>query len=76
MTKDLKDFDWGLTEKNQWFKNTVEKEIFIDNVYQKFFSVEENDIVFDIGASVGPFTHLIRKLNPKKVYCFDLMIDN
>lgn len=71
LTKDLKDFDWGLTEKNQWFKNTVEKEIFIDNVYQKFFSVEENDIVFDIGASVGPFTHLIRKLNPKKVYCFE-----
>ena len=38
-------FDWGLLEKNQEFLATVKKEILIDKVYEKFFTVEENDIV-------------------------------
>lgn len=65
------EFDWGLIEKNAWFRETVEKEIFIDDIYQKFFKVEKDDIVFDVGASVGPFTHHVKKQNPKKVYCFE-----
>ena len=69
---DLKQgFNWRHTVDNEWFKKTVEKEIFIDNVYQKFFKVEEGDIVFDIGASSGPFTYLIKEQNPEKVYCFE-----
>lgn len=70
-TEFKKGFDWGLIEKNSWFRETVEKEIFIDDIYQKFFKVDEGDIVFDVGASVGPFTHHIKKQNPKKVYCFE-----
>tara|TARA_A100001015_G_scaffold282354_1_gene346534 strand:+ start:2745 stop:5279 length:2535 start_codon:yes stop_codon:yes gene_type:complete len=69
---DLKQgFNWGYATDNEKFKKTVEKEIFIDNVYQKFFKVEEGDIVFDIGASSGPFTYLIKEQNPEKVYCFE-----
>jgi FkbM family methyltransferase len=64
-------FNWGIIAKNEWFKNTVEKEIFIDNVYQKFFNVEEGDIVFDVGASAGPFTYFIKEQKPEKVYCFE-----
>ena len=71
LPKRLRDFKWGIVEENEWFKKTVEKEVFIDNVYQKFFDVEENDVVFDIGASVGSFTYLIQEKNPSKVYCFE-----
>jgi len=64
-------FDWGHAAENKWFKDTVEKEIFVDNVYQKFFEVENDDVVFDIGASSGPFTYSIKEKNPAKVYCFE-----
>lgn len=69
--KEIRDFNWGEAAKNEWFKNTVEKEIFIDKVYEKFFEVEEDDIVFDIGASSGPFTYSIKEKKPSKVYCFE-----
>jgi FkbM family methyltransferase len=70
-SKDSKVFDWGHAAENEWFKNTVKKEIFDDRVYEKFFKVEENDVVFDIGASSGPFTYSIKNRNPQKVYCFE-----
>ena len=64
-------FNWGKAAENQWFKNIVEKEIFEQNVYEKFFTVEEKDIVFDVGASVGPFTYTLKDKNPQKIYCFE-----
>lgn len=64
-------FKWGPVAKNEWFKNIVEKEIFQDNVYQKFVKVKENDIVLDIGASVGPFTYSIKNSKPSKVICVE-----
>jgi len=70
-SKETREFDWGHAAENEWFKNTVEKEIFTDKVYEKFFEAEENDIVFDVGASSGPFTYSIKNRNPKKVYCFE-----
>lgn len=71
LPKKFRDFDWGIAAENEWFRSTVEKEIFIDNLYQKFFAVEEGDIVFDVGASAGPFTYSIKEQNPGKVYCFE-----
>lgn len=71
LPKKFRNFDWGIAAENQWFKSTVEKEIFIDNLYQKFFKVEEGDIVFDVGASAGPFTYFIKEQKPGKVYCFE-----
>jgi len=64
-------FDWGMLGKNKWFLETVNQEIFKDNIYHKFFEVEENDVVFDVGASVGPFTYSILYKKPKKVICFE-----
>ena len=71
LPKRLREFNWGHAAENEWFRRTVEKEIFIDDVYQKFFKVEEGDIVFDVGSSVGPFAHYIKEQKPKKIYCFE-----
>lgn len=65
---DQKDFDWGPMSKEN--KQTIIKER-ADNCYQKVFQVEENDIVLDIGASVGTFTCDILGKHPKHVYCVE-----
>ena len=45
--------------------------IFKNRIYETFFEVEEGDIVFDVGASVGPFTYSILNKKPKHVYCIE-----
>lgn len=66
-----KNFDWGEVAENTWFYNTVSKEIFVDNVYQKFFSVEPGDVVLDVGANVGAFSWSILENKPSKIYCLE-----
>jgi len=68
-------FDWGLLEKNQEFLSTVKKEILTDKVYEKFFTVEENDVVVDIGASVGPFSFSVLDKKPKHIFCLEPHVD-
>jgi FkbM family methyltransferase len=63
---DDKPFDWG--GKTDWYKDQATKEIFEDNTYERFFEVEEGDIVVDLGASLGPFTYKILPKNPKQCY--------
>lgn len=53
------------------FRETVEREIFVDKIYERLFEVEEGDIVFDIGASLGPFTYSILHKNPSHVFAFE-----
>jgi FkbM family methyltransferase len=53
------------------FKETVEQEIFVDKIYEKYFGVEEGDVVFDIGASLGPFTYSILDKNPSHVFAME-----
>jgi len=53
------------------FRETVEKEIFIDRMYERYFEVEEGDVVFDVGASLGPFTYSILDKNPAHVFTFE-----
>jgi FkbM family methyltransferase len=65
------EFDWGAINKNEWFKNTLKYEIFQENSYQKFFEVEKDDVVVDVGASVGPFTYAIMPKKPKRVFCIE-----
>jgi autotransporter strand-loop-strand O-heptosyltransferase len=59
-------FDWG--KKSDWYVDAAVKEIFEDNTYERFFEVEEGDIVVDLGASLGPFTYKILPKNPKQCY--------
>lgn len=67
----LDNFDWGQIKSNSKFLDIVNQEIFVDNVYEKFFKVKENDIVVDIGASVGPFSYSILGRNPKHIFCLE-----
>jgi FkbM family methyltransferase len=66
-----KEFEWGLIENNKWFREILQKEIFEDRIYERFFNVEKDDVVVDVGASVGPFTYSILNKNPKQVFCLE-----
>ena len=66
---DVNNFNWG--SSNNWFIETISKEIFEEKIYEKFFEVENGDIVIDVGASVGPFTYSILNKNPKHVICVE-----
>lgn len=66
----MSNFDWGwmeTSEKGIKLKETLTKEIFVNNIYERIFKVEEGDVVVDIGASVGPFTYKILDKNPSRV---------
>jgi len=65
---DLNNFDWGPT--SQAYKEQMMSEIFSDkkSIYERIFEVEENDVVVDIGATVGEFTYSILKNKPKHCY--------
>ena len=73
--EELSDFDWGWMNTNginaEYHKNTMYDEIFNQRIYERFFEVEEGDIVFDIGSSVGPFTKSILGKKPKHVFCVE-----
>lgn len=56
---------------SDYHKQSMENEIFNRRIYEKFFDVEEGDIVFDVGASVGPFTYSILHKNPFHVFCLE-----
>jgi hypothetical protein len=78
----IDNFNWGPTSEK--FKKQVTDEIFNGvNDYEKFFEVEEGDIVLDIGATVGEFTYRILDKKPKHCYVvepvsifFDTLIKN
>jgi FkbM family methyltransferase len=59
-------FDWG--GRSEWYVKQAEEEIFEGNTYERFFEVEEGDVVVDLGASLGPFTYKILPKNPKQCY--------
>jgi autotransporter strand-loop-strand O-heptosyltransferase len=63
---DYQNFDWG--KKDNQYVDAAIKEVFEDNTYERFFEVEEGDIVVDLGASIGPFTYKILPKNPKQCY--------
>jgi len=66
----MKKFIWT-PECYPGFRETIEKEIFVDKIYTKFHDVKEGDVVFDIGASLGPFTYSILNKNPANVFAFE-----
>lgn len=67
---DTNKFIWQ-PECHARFREIVEQEIFVDKVYEKFFEVEEGDVVFDVGASLGVFTYSILDKNPSHVFAFE-----
>lgn len=69
----LENFDWGWMENINItnLKPLLIQELFVNKIYEKFFEVEEGDIVLDIGSSVGPFAYSILNKNPKHIYCIE-----
>lgn len=67
-------FDWGFFESDKKFKEQQLKEIFIDNIYEKYFEVEEGSIVMDIGSSVGPFAYSVSD-KAGHVYCIEPSVE-
>lgn len=65
----LDNFDWG--QSNEWYKEFIGEEIFEKKIYEKFFTVDEADIVVDVGASIGIFAYSILDKNPFHVFCFE-----
>lgn len=65
----IDNFSWGTS--SDWYKETIKREIFENNLYDKFFSVEENDVVLDFGASIGPYAYSVLSKNPKHIFCFE-----
>lgn len=68
---DLNNFNWGPLSND--YKSQMMSEIFSDkvNIYESMFQVEENDIVVDIGATVGEFTFSILNRKPKHCYVIE-----
>ena len=67
MENTLENFDWG--QNNEWYKKAMTEEFFSgNNIYETVFKVEENDIVMDIGASVGPWSYILKDRNVKYIY--------
>ena len=64
-------FDGREQSLSEFHKESLIREIFEERIYEKFFEVEEGDLVLDIGASLGPFTYSILHKNPKHVYYFE-----
>jgi autotransporter strand-loop-strand O-heptosyltransferase len=62
----LEGFDWG--GKDNWYVDATIEEMGYGNMYDRFFTVEENDVVVDLGGSLGPFTYSILPNNPKQCY--------
>lgn len=69
----IENFNWG--NSSQWYREATEREIFNDRIYEKVFSVEEGDIVFDAGASIGIFGYSILDKKPSIIYCVEPSID-
>jgi FkbM family methyltransferase len=63
------DFNWGLLHKSM--VDTLKKEFSTSNLYETIYKVKEGDIVVDVGASVGIFTHVILPQKPKHVFCLE-----
>ena len=57
------------------FEETVTREVFVEKIYEKYFEVEKGDVVFDVGASLGPFTYSILDKNPSHIYCIEPSVE-
>jgi len=71
MEKKYENFEWG--SSSQWFKDVIKGEFFDveKNIYESIFEVEENDVVMDVGASIGPFSYCLKDRNIKHLYAIE-----
>lgn len=70
----LENFDWGKTSNE--FRDLIIKELFEDRIYEKHFEVEFDDILVDIGSSIGDFVWSILDKNPKHIWVVEPTINH
>lgn len=64
------DFDFGTVIKSM--RKLLTKEFSGEsNAYEHIYKVKEGDVVVDVGACVGIFTHVILPQKPKHVFCLE-----
>jgi len=74
MNMNIESFDWGWMNESDlgtFHKNHILSEIFELRNYERFFQVEKNDVVVDVGASIGPFSYSILDKSPSRIYCIE-----
>ncbi|MFA7156750.1 MAG: FkbM family methyltransferase [Bacilli bacterium] len=54
----------------------IHKEIFDNKSYTKYFDIEENSIVVDLGANIGLFTKFALQYNIQKIYSVEPELEN
>lgn len=69
---DFEKFDWGAVADRD--KNVMLNEC-LNEIYLKYFSVDENDIVVDIGAFTGDFTYSILDRKPEHCWVMEPVED-
>ena len=57
------------------FGEDVYNEVYVNKTYERLTQVEKGDVVVDVGASFGPFTHSILHKEPSKVFCIEPSAD-
>jgi N-terminal domain of galactosyltransferase/Glycosyltransferase family 25 (LPS biosynthesis protein)/Methyltransferase FkbM domain len=62
-------FDWSDLSYEDII--TIEREVVHEKVYRFWKDVKENDVVLDIGASVGAYAISILDQKPQKIYCVE-----
>ena len=61
------EIDWGLFNTSVPTIDHIRNEIFEKKVYERCFSVQAEDTVVDVGASIGPFIWSIRDRKARKI---------
>jgi FkbM family methyltransferase len=59
--------DWGNFKEHGSSVDFITNEVFTQDIYQRFFRVQEGDVVLDVGASVGPFIFHIRDQKASRI---------
>jgi FkbM family methyltransferase len=62
-------FDWGPTYKE--YIDLFTEENFTGRTYERFYKINEDDVVVDIGANVGSFVYSLINSKPKHVFCLE-----
>lgn len=44
---------------------------FYDDKFLKYYNINENDVVYDLGANIGSFSLAVSNYSPKKIYAFE-----
>jgi FkbM family methyltransferase len=62
----IADLNWG--DSNEWDRATIYREVHIEKVYDHWRSVEDGDVVVDLGGNVGAFSVMALRKKLKKLH--------